>query len=501
MAIQGVLSKGSVPSKYAAGRLHFYFASDAHDGYPLIDRFISRANAAKPDLVLSGGDMTEEGTAREHALLNDEIGKLSVPFVALPGNHDYRGSELGRYESEFGSGAKSFDAKGVHFVTFDNAEQTISESTFKFLEKDLAANKGKPTVVAGHVPVVWKPTPKWIQWLHKLLPSTIADYRVEDPAQAKRFTDLMSANKVSLVLSGHTHVPGEKVVGGVRYVTVGALGGKLGHLGTNHEYLDIAVKDGKVSVRHVGLDAPLTNAADLVRSNLSYLGRQAMSMVTGRPYGVARQAGPGASVLSQVKRSAQHGLARIAEALNQIPPINRFTNWAYGKLTMPSIDTPIVPNLHRVDAKLLRGGQATAKGFKALKAKGVSTVVNLRPEANWEAPILDRLGLKEVYLPLDPLGAPTNAQATSFLKAVTDPANGKVFVHCQHGADRTGAMVAAYRIAKQGWTADQAITEMKAAGFHQGWEDDKLSFVHGFETFWKGLSKDAQGAILHDVHI
>jgi len=58
-----------------------------------------------------------------------------------------------------------------------------------------------------------------------------------------------------------------------------------------------------------------------------------------------------------------------------------------------------------------------------------------------------------------------------FLRVVTDPANAPVFVHCQHGSDRTGVAVAAYRIVVQGWTKEEAIAEMTkgGTGFHAIW--------------------------------
>jgi len=36
----------------------------------------------------------------------------------------------------------------------------------------------------------------------------------------------------------------------------------------------------------------------------------------------------------------------------------------------------------------------------------------------------------------------------------------KVFVHCRFGDDRTGVFVAAYRMAFDGWPAQQAMEEM-----------------------------------------
>ena len=62
----------------------------------------------------------------------------------------------------------------------------------------------------------------------------------------------------------------------------------------------------------------------------------------------------------------------------------------------------------------------------------------------------------------------------AFLRVVADPARVPVFVHCSHGADRTGAMTAAYRVVVQGWDKEEAIREMIQGGF-------------GYHTLWDNL--------------
>ena len=71
---------------------------------------------------------------------------------------------------------------------------------------------------------------------------------------------------------------------------------------------------------------------------------------------------------------------------------------------------------------------------------------------------------------------PEEKEAVRFLKIVTDPQRTPVLVHCQHGADRTGTMIAVYRIAVQGWSKAEAIREMTEGGF-------------GFHWIWSNLPR------------
>ncbi|MEI6501639.1 MAG: protein-tyrosine phosphatase family protein, partial [Armatimonadota bacterium] len=42
-------------------------------------------------------------------------------------------------------------------------------------------------------------------------------------------------------------------------------------------------------------------------------------------------------------------------------------------------------------------------------------------------------------------------------------------VHCAAGSDRTGTMVAVYRVMEQGWPVEQAAQELPRFGFHEVW--------------------------------
>lgn len=216
------------------------------------------------------------------------------------------------------------------------------------------------------------------------------------------------------------------------------------------------------------------------------------------PAAAANPAPAPAPMKSSLLRKAEEEAADVAVALGKIPFLGKLGVKLYGLLCgKPKAGAPALDNLGDLAPKLERGAQPTEAGFAELAKQGVNTVINLRPESNWEGPAVQKNGMKYVYLPLPPIGAPSNQQALQFLSIVTDPANGKSFFHCQHGADRTGAMAAAYRIAVQGWTADQAIAEMPQYRFHTGLEDEKLVFVKQFAQYWSSLPAATKAQVLH----
>lgn len=132
------------------------------------------------------------------------------------------------------------------------------------------------------------------------------------------------------------------------------------------------------------------------------------------------------------------------------------------EIALPSRD---LPNFGRVSPTLYRGAQPTAEGFRRLEKMGVKTIIDLRAFHNDEA-LVAGTHLRVVRIACNPL-AMREKDVIAFLKVVNDPAIAPVFVHCEFGADRTGMMVAAYRMAMQGWSNEQAAEELPAYGFHE----------------------------------
>ena len=107
-----------------------------------------------------------------------------------------------------------------------------------------------------------------------------------------------------------------------------------------------------------------------------------------------------------------------------------------------------ITNLEAVDDHLWRGAAPSDRGYRALAAHGVGTVVDLRAEEDLAVNkrLLRELDIDLVSIPLRDGQTPTPGQVKEFLAEVrrTDK---KVFVHCGAGVGRTGTMAASYLVA------------------------------------------------------
>ncbi len=147
------------------------------------------------------------------------------------------------------------------------------------------------------------------------------------------------------------------------------------------------------------------------------------------------------------------------------------------------LERPGLPNLGRVTEGLYRGGQPRSQGFGQLQEMGIEIVVNLntsRKNVAREKTEAESRGMQYVSLPWSPRALPADDQVAEFLRLLRENPDKKIFVHCQRGADRTGVMVAIFRMARQGWTPDQALAEMERFKFHGLWYRQLKGYVQRF---------------------
>jgi protein tyrosine phosphatase (PTP) superfamily phosphohydrolase (DUF442 family) len=132
-----------------------------------------------------------------------------------------------------------------------------------------------------------------------------------------------------------------------------------------------------------------------------------------------------------------------------------------------TIAAPAISNFDIVSEGLWRGAAPSNQALQKLADSGVKTIVDLRMAgqgAQEEASRAKKLGIKYVHIPLGFMG-PSLFKVGQFLNIVNNPANQPVFVHCRYGADRTGALVAVFRVIHDHWSFNQAYTEMRSHHF------------------------------------
>jgi protein tyrosine/serine phosphatase len=137
------------------------------------------------------------------------------------------------------------------------------------------------------------------------------------------------------------------------------------------------------------------------------------------------------------------------------------------KLAIGADVPPHVRNFGQVSETLFRGGMPTDDALRELKALGVGLIIDLREEGNarqQEKQKAERLGIRYAHVPMRSLAAPRPSDVQQALALILRESSAKVYVHCLRGKDRTGTVIACYRIQHDGWDNRRALAEAKDYG-------------------------------------
>lgn len=133
--------------------------------------------------------------------------------------------------------------------------------------------------------------------------------------------------------------------------------------------------------------------------------------------------------------------------------------------SIPNGKTAHFENLYKINDSMYRGEQPSSAGVKSLQQLGVKSVLSLRSFAS------DRLKVKNSDVKRYQERVNTWVMSEGELIEALEllmKSEKPVYIHCKHGSDRTGTIVAAYRIVFENWSKEDAIAEMLQAkyGFH-----------------------------------
>ncbi|UCF97501.1 MAG: metallophosphoesterase [Spirochaetaceae bacterium] len=133
---------------------------------------VLKKQAPKPDLVVLGGDLLEDGQKGNYEAIAELFKDVQVPLHTVVGNHDdikaLQKSSLIEKGKDY-RGYESFDQDKHHIILLNSAGTgkslgNIEEEQLIWLSEDLSENHGKPVLIFMH----HHPIDSHIPWLDKM---------------------------------------------------------------------------------------------------------------------------------------------------------------------------------------------------------------------------------------------------------------------------------------------------------------------------------------------
>jgi tyrosine-protein phosphatase SIW14 len=131
------------------------------------------------------------------------------------------------------------------------------------------------------------------------------------------------------------------------------------------------------------------------------------------------------------------------------------------------IINPPVPNLFKINDSMYRSAQPGKNSITYFDSLGIRSILNLRK--HHEDPVGIHAKAYAVKMKASRFTDDDIIRALQIISTAPKP----ILVHCRYGADRTGLVIAMYRIIFENWTREKAIAELLNGGygFHTRYEN------------------------------
>lgn len=187
--------------------------------------------------------------------------------------------------------------------------------------------------------------------------------------------------------------------------------------------------------------------------------------------------------------------AGTIEALRARAPLTGFSAVLLansGAAAAPAIAAPVpvetaaekkasaLPNFAKVSDALYRSGQPTQAGMDQIRSSGIKTILKFNDNSPAESQWASDDGIEFVPMLMGTQQSPSYDQIDQALAVINDPSKQPVLVHCKLGHDRTGAVVAAYRVKVQGWSVDKAAAEALKFGYSDPHFQNITTYLQGY---------------------
>lgn len=228
-----------VPQQQRDGALpnSFQFAvlSDNHKGWGVFKPIMKEIARDGYSFAVHGGDFVAQDKENRYRFFFRQLAEVKgkAPIFFIPGNHDvYDESDkfsLKNFHKYCGPDHYWFSRGNAAFVVLNDAQSTIPEDQFRWLENTLRKLRGTFThlFVFMHVP--------------PFDPREGQSYCLPDGI-GKRFMRLMEEFGVDYVFSGHIHCYFKEVINGVTYIVIPSAGGTVRCPDAFYGYIRVVVQ-------------------------------------------------------------------------------------------------------------------------------------------------------------------------------------------------------------------------------------------------------------------